>query len=145
MSGPLTRHSPAEIIRKLLDEWGANGWQVFATNEPDEPDQTVTVYDVDGASDGRSMCDGELWNHWGIQVRVRSDEHPDGWLQMNAIRNFFSMNVNQAIVVMDDGSAYIVWCITNIGQILPLGQDKPRTKRSLFTLNCRVPIREVTP
>jgi hypothetical protein len=154
MAGPLT-HSPAEITQVLLQEKFPQ-LAIFSTNEPDAGgmefggqvigDLTITVYDTDGKGDGRAMVDGTLFNHWGLQIRVRSSEHRDGWVQANTIRNFLAEGVQQAVVVMpDDSSMYLIWCYANIGQVLPLGKQTPQSKRSIFTINCTAAIRELLP
>jgi hypothetical protein len=150
MAGPLTKHSPAEILQQLMKVAQAAGnvgdptFQIYATLEPDLNDDTVTIYDTDGMSDGRSMIDGELWNHWGLQFRVRSSRHATTWTKANAIRNWLSTGINMAVVLLG-GSSYLVWCVTNIGQIIPLGKNVPQTKRSLCTINARTPIQELVP
>jgi hypothetical protein len=141
MSSSLS-HSPAEVIAQLLREAGYTS--VYTKGEPSSPDSVITVKDTAGTDDGRTMVDGELQQHYGVQVRVRSPEHPAGWLVTNNIRVLFSEGVNQQVVTMGDGTRFLVWAVTNIGQILPIGKDTPRTKRDLFTLNATVPMREIT-
>lgn len=154
MAGPLS-HSPAEINAELLRQWDvpSTPWVYYDSNEPDASavgDEIVTMYDTEGMEDGRAMIDGELWNHWGIQARIRSSEHTDGWLHANAIRNFWATQINQAVVAMKDkdgnldGSRYLIWCIAHIGPVLALGKNVPNTKRSIFTVNAISAIRELT-
>lgn len=133
-------HSPADILRRLLIRLGlgadprSSPWPVFAAVEPSKPDETVTVYDTQGQSDGRSMIDGEAYRHYGFQVRVRSTDHPRGWLKADAVRRALTQAVeNESVAV--DGVEYLVRCAAKVGQVLPLGIDNPATKRSLFTLN----------
>lgn len=136
--------SPAEIIRQLLIDLGlataASTWPVFATGEPASPDNCITVTDTVGTSDGRSMIDGELYTHFGFQVRVRSTDHDTGWLKAAVIRTHLARSVYQRTVAMDI-QRYFIQAITNIGQVLPLGKEVAVSKRSLFTVNATVPIR----
>jgi len=155
MSGELS-HSPAEVIAQLIQTWddaqvalgNPSVGPIYFSNEPSELDDVVTIYDSPtGQSDGRAMIDGELWEHWGIQARIRASEHKEGFLRAKRIRKFWSEGVYQAVVTMTDpapdGSQYVVWAITKIGQILALGKQTPQTKRSIFTINATSPIREL--
>lgn len=136
--------SPAEIIRQLLIDLNlatvSATWPVYATGEPASPDNCITVYDTVGFSDGRSMIDGELWTHYGFQVRVRSKDHNTGWLKADSIRTTLAQSVYERTVAIDD-EHYFVHCIARIGQVLPLGKERGVSERSLFTLNATVPIR----
>lgn len=140
-------HSPAEVIRWLLVALGlgtdpnlALAWPIYATNEPNEPDDCITLYDTTGTQDGRSMVDGELFQHFGFQVRVRSTDHRTGWVKAEAIRQALAKSIYQNLVSRD-GSRYLVWCAAKISMVLVIGKDTPRSKRSLFTVNAVAPIR----
>ncbi len=140
-------HSPAEVIRWLLvalelgtDPADGAAWPVYATNEPNEPDNCITVYDTTGISDGRSMMDGALWQHHGFQVRVRAKDHHAGWVKADAIRTAMAEQACQR-TVSRDGKRYLVWSINKIGLVLVLGIDNPTSKRQLFTVNAVAPIK----
>ncbi len=146
-------NSPAEVIQWLLIALGqgtiptdAGAWPCHATNEPSQPDDCLTVYDTTGQSDGRSMIDGALWQHFGFQVRVRSKDHRLGWVKADAIRDALSLSTYHRSVSIpgDSGgptATYHVWSVNKIGVILPLGTDQGRSKRSLFTLNAIAALR----
>jgi hypothetical protein len=144
-------HSPAKITAQLMIDnllggspVDANGqplhagllplWPIYATVEPGDPDNVITVYDTTGQDDCRTM-DGKIQQHYGIQVRVRAVDHPTGWQQIDLIRHGLSEDVYQENVTID-GSQYSVWCYSGFGQILPLGRDiANNTDRRIFTLN----------
>ncbi len=149
------RHSPAEVVRQLLVDEGlctdhgpaleaAAPWPAYATNEPDNPDDCVTVFDTQGQDDGRVMSDGQLQQHYGVQVRVRSASHGPvgGWRKAREIRTGLSKEVyRQDVTVTDeDGTAsrYMVHALTRIGMVLPIGRDKPSSHRDVYTINMTV-------
>lgn len=138
-------HSPAAIIAKLLVAAGAGSdppagpWPVFVANEPTNPSNCVTVYNTAGTSDGRSMLDGAVFTHPGIQVRVRSDDE-SGWLKAEALRKLLAEGVRQASVVVGDAT-YTVYCCARISNVIPLGKEAPTSKRSIFVVNCTVALR----
>ncbi len=140
-------HSPAEIIRAVLLQLGlgtdptpwasgiGNPWPVFASGEPNTPDDCITCYDTVGVDHGQSMVDLELYVHYGVQIRVRSNDHRTGWVKANDVREQASKFGQQSITI--DGSVYLVWAVAKMGQVLPIGKETPTSKRSLFTLNCQ--------
>lgn len=138
-------HSPAQIIQQMmidLDE-GTDGslnnsWPIFATVEPDDPDNCITVYDTQGTDDGRTMTDGRADVHHGIQVRVRAYDHSTGYVKTKTIRNDFETVQNKQVSL--NLQLYLVECVNKIGDVLPLGQDAPNSKRQVFTLNVVTPI-----
>lgn len=149
MSSPI--NSQAEIAQQLLIELGlgtnppvggiANNrvWPVYATSEPNEPDNCITVYDTTNQNDSRNMYGGDYLRHYGLQVRVRSVDHPTGYQKAKAIADALATQVgglNGGITVMCGANVYYVFAITKIGGVLILGKDAPRSKRSLFTFNC---------
>lgn len=138
-------HSPAQIIQQMMIDLGEgtdgspnNSWPIFATVEPNDPDNCITVYDTQGTDDGRTMTDGRAEEHHGIQVRVRAYDHSTGYVKTKAIRNDFETLQNKQVSL--DLQLYLVECVNKIGDVLPLGQDAPDSKRRAFTLNVVTPI-----
>lgn len=148
-------NSPAEIVQWLLIKLGlatdpantsTQPWPAYSTGEPSSPDNCITVYDTTGQDFGRSQLDGEVLYHHGFQVRVRASEHPAGWIKANAIRIKLSGGVRQVVVsIPPDGtkSSYLVYNINRIGPVLTLGKETPQSRRSLFTLNAMLVVRQL--
>jgi hypothetical protein len=146
------QNTPSDVVRQLLIDLScatlpsdAEDWPAYEGQEPDSPDSCITVYTTTGIDDGRSQIDGELWQHYGIQIRVRSSNSVDGWKKANAIRELLAKDVKRTIVVVlldNTGTAttdYGVAAITGISQTIPLGKE-PHSNRFLFTINAKVPI-----
>lgn len=143
-------HSPSHIVRQLFVELGGGSafnagqpWPVFDSVEPATPDQVITVYDTPGRSDGRSMIDGELFEHFGIQVRVRSKEHEAGWVKAEALRTMMAITAYEEAIHVSS-AFYLVHCFAGIGQVLPLGREVGVSARKLFTINAVVSIRQLS-
>lgn len=137
-------HSPAEVLRAVLVGIGqgtqpptppaaASAWPVYASSEPAAPDNVVTVYDTAGVDDGRSMIDGELFQHYGVQVRVRATTHAAGWAKADAIRRALALECKLRGATVA-GSSYVLTA-SRIGQVLALGRETPESQRRLFTVN----------
>jgi hypothetical protein len=138
--------SPEEVIRQVLIELEVGvfpgippapvgTWPIYATSEPNLPDNVITCYDTAGQDDGREMITGTLDQHYGIQIRVRSQDHPTGWTKIAAIRQLLATQVDRMIVTLASNQSYTVFAVVKIKQILSIGKDVPNSKRSLFTLN----------
>lgn len=144
-------HSPADITRRLLIALGigadpelSNVWPIYCGSEPDAPDNCVTVYDTQGQSDGRSMNGGELFTQYGVQVRIRASTHAGGGhAKADEIRQALAEQVYDEAVHVGS-STYLVGCYSRIGDVLALGKDAPTSKRSLYTLNALVTVRQVS-
>lgn len=141
MSTLALTHSPARVLRDLMISMGlvtlpsSNGlWPASYGLELVSPDNVVTIYNVEGQSDGRSMPTLELFQHYGIQIRVRSTTHDPGFLKADAIRNSIAQNINKDTVTIE-GTTYLVDCLSKIGPVLSLGKNTPMSKHDLFTIN----------
>ena len=149
MPGTLT-HSPADVMRWLLIDMGHGTdpateplglWPAYAGGEPATPDEVITVYDTAGVIDGFTMTDGEAQERHGIQIRVRSATHRRGYNKSRAIAVALDQDVYQETVTID-GTAYLVWTATRTTDVLAIGKESPTSKRSIFTLNALVSMRQ---
>lgn len=143
-------HSPADIVRWLLVGIGVGTdptlsvlqpWPVYAADEPDEPDNCLTVYDTTPQDDGRVHTDGEVLRMHGFQLRIRAVDHPTGAAKLYAAQvTMTEANVGRTVSI---GTArYTVFALSkpSVGM---LGKDMPNTARKLFTINALASIRRV--
>lgn len=142
-------HSPAEIVQALLVSMGlgtepddGDDWPVGVASEPGTPDNAITIYDTTGTGGGRSMIDGELFGHCGVQIRVRAATHSLGWPKADAIQTALAESVYQERVTID-GSVYAIHCFAGIGDVIVLGKAEQGSKRSLFTINALVSLKQL--
>lgn len=143
-------HSPSDIVRKLLIDLGlateagtGQAWPVYATQEPDKPDNCVTIFDTAGRVYGRLMPTGVVVEHYGIQIRVRSADHKTGYQKATSIADALDQNVYFRTVQIDSNQ-YLVYTISRTTQVLPIGEESPETKRRLFTINALVVLRRLS-
>lgn len=148
MPGPLG-HSPADIVRHLLIQLGHGenptptatpDWSIYVASEPNSPDAVVTVYDTEGRIDGTSNPDGEAQEYFGVQVRVRAEDHPTGYAKARAIADSMDRDVWRDTATVG-GTSYCVQSIARTSSVLALGTDKPAGRRHLFTINALAEIR----
>lgn len=145
--------SPADIVRHLMINLnlgvlpstrssGDPTWPIFSDKEPSVPDDCITVKDTTGTSDGRRMVDGFPQAHFGLQVRVRAVDKNAGWRKAVAIRTLLSTSVRMTAVAIGSDT-YNVAAVTHMGQVIPLGDETPQSKRKVFTLNMTAAITQL--
>ena len=156
----LLTNSPAEIIAYMMVDLGlginpANysdigsltQWPIFDSSEPDLPDNCITIFDTGGVDDGRAMVGGVLFIHPGIQVRVRSKDHPTGWTKADTVRATLAESAYQEVVTIGSVS-YLVHALSRFSPVIKLGKEleteqaRRVSKRDLFTINCLASIRQ---
>ncbi len=137
-------HSPADIIRHLLVElnfavlpsdWvgSKTDWLGSCNETPDNPDRVITTFDSAGDSFGYTQVDGNQSNSYGVQIQIRSDTFPIGWRQANSINSTLMKEVYDYNITIEENS-YRIHSIT-AGDILPVGNESPQSRRLLFTIN----------
>ena len=133
--------SPARVLAKLLVDLGhvvdstTVAWSVFVNDEPDKPDNAVTIYDTAGrlSSTGRVMSTGYRPGARGILVRVRSALPAAGWTRANRIAAALDEEVEWETVNVG-GTLYTVCAVTRTTDLVSIG-DESGTQRKLFTIN----------
>lgn len=145
MAGHLD-HSPADVLAYLLqnvglgvdpDPAGAQEqiWPIYVDNEPDLPDNCITIYNSVSRQQGRSQLDGEIQEMHGIQVRVRSSVSNQGFAKARAIAVYLDETQYTDIVTIG-AAIYCAHSFTRTSGINAIGKDAPTpTKRSILTFN----------
>lgn len=138
--------SAEEIVAALLIDLGfgtapssAGDWPISTGREPDRPDDAVTVYGTASLLQGRSMIGGQMFEKYGIQVRVRAANYRRGRQLAGRIATAMDETVYQNTVYVGT-NRYLVHAISRKGGVLSLGDDLPKSNRSLFTVNAMVTI-----
>lgn len=146
MSGPL-EHSPADVVRYLMRDLGlgvlpssGGPWPVFVGNEPDNPDNCLTLYDTAPTLGGRIQATGEYVEKHGIQIRLRAKNHVDGYQKSREITEALDTLAYRDTVTIN-GASYLVHALHRTSGIIEVGFDSPVSKRLLFTVNYLVTLR----
>ena len=116
-------NSPATDLASLLATAaigtfaGITGWSIYVNREPNDPDSTITLYDVGGTTiDG--LCDTERNDDFRIQVRVRNNSYTTAYQKALAVEAVLDVVAQETI----DSTYYNV--IYRIDLISSLGQDE---------------------
>lgn len=146
MTEPL-RYSPADVLRAYMVAAGfvssenATPWPSRVTNEPDTPDNCVTFYDSTGRDLGREHVSGARLELPGVQVRVRSSSHPDGYAKARTLAIALDA-IHKVTVTMSGGYSYVISTVNRTTDVLALGKDAPNTARRIFTVDALVSLRQ---
>lgn len=132
------QHSPAHILAAYLrglepQTTPPTAWSIFVSHLPDQPANAVCVYDTEGRIDGRLQSTGDVCEHPGAQVLVRSTAFTPGWRKAVALKAILE-SVLRTAVTLDDGARYTLHAIQRRSGVLPIGQD-PDTRLEMFTIN----------
>lgn len=134
-------HTPSDIIRWMLIDLGlgtdpedSGSWPVYRGSEPDTPDSVITVYGTSGQQDGRSQIDGEVFEHHGFMIRVRSNRERTAAAKAYEIDNALNESVQNKLVNID-GNTYIVCAVNRKGSVNSVGKESPTSERNVFTIN----------
>ena len=140
-------HSAADILRKLLTTLGhgtlpsaAGAWPISVAQEPDDPDDDMTLYDEMGRKDGRAMVSGEVYEHHGVQLQLRSAVFKTGYTKISGVVTALDQDVEMAGVTVDT-STYVVYAVSRPGTINYLGHE-PESRRYIWTVSVLASIRQ---
>lgn len=151
--GPLA-NSPADILAHLLADLDqgvvpmdgvtyANGdWPIYVAGEPSAPDDVVTLYDTTGRQQGRDMVFGQVFEHHGVQVRVRATDHEAAYVKCRELAVKMDTGIYQDGVTVG-ANRYVVQCVDRQSDCFSLGRNAPTDNRRLFTVNVMVVVRQL--
>lgn len=138
MSGSLD-HSQAEIVRKLLIDLGhavdstTTSWSAFAFTEPDQPDNTITIYNTTGTTQGIFQTNGQVQEFHGVQIRLRGNDKKATFVKANDI--YVALSGVQMRTVTVESAIYTIASVRPTATIIDLGNETPESKRRIFTIN----------
>lgn len=117
-------------------------WPVYAPTEPSSPDDVITVTGTAGITHGRNHITGELGEHYGLSIRVRSAVEGDGYDKANEIATELNEDVYNAIITLE-GSDYCIQSIRTVTSVLYIGYEMPTSKRHIHVVNCLASIKQI--
>jgi hypothetical protein len=111
------------------DGVGTLGTDIFASKEPDSPDNCITIYNTGGLPDEclSVTSDDEMCT---FQVRVRNNSYVNGYVVMDAIRDSIEKSKYNIITDSAGSTYYSIWSTS-----LPLDLQRDTTNRSIVTQN----------
>lgn len=139
-------HDPADIIRHALTDAALGtlpseklSWPANVNNEPNDPDNCITVYNTTGTVQGRLQATGEFQDRPGIQIRVRGATYAVAYAKIKTIQTYLEETVARTVVLIGT-SQYLVHSLNRTSDLLHNGKDVTSSKRYTFTVNYYVSI-----
>jgi hypothetical protein len=148
MSGTMS-HAPDQVIRQLLVDLGlaSDGtlvWPVFAGQEPDVPDDCITVYDTGITREGRFQIGGEEQTAYNLQIKIRSATQQEGYVKANSIQTTLASSVHNTVTTVTDdegvGTATQSYMIYAISLRSFFRVPVPYSDRKIWTCNIQATI-----
>ena len=133
-----------ENIGSMTDPADSGDWPLYISYMPDGFDIETdcgSIYDTSGIKDGRLMI-GPVIEHYGIQLKIRSDVHITGWSKAEAIASALDGVVDDLIEI--NSVEYRIYNIKRTGPVISLGMELGTKGRRLFTVNFLVTLKRVT-
>lgn len=149
MPGTLT-HRENEIVQKLFVALSlgtlptdSDDWPIYAGQEPNTPDNVITLISTTPILQGRLQTSGQVQDRKSIQIRVRAARESTAHTKMRAIVDAVEETIYQNQVNVGS-SIYVVHSMSRVSGPISLGKDVNESKRSAFSLNVTMSIRQTT-
>lgn len=148
MSGVLS-NSPSEIIAYLVINLGkgtnpnaSSSWPVYVDFSPESPDNLIVINTEAGRLSGKDHVEGDVPEHVGFQVAVRSSSFSSGEQKARDIAITFDEQVSQKLITIS-GTSYIISSITRRSSVINPTRNISNSRRNLFTFHATTTIRQV--
>jgi hypothetical protein len=124
--------NPTSVDIKDMLEGQSSLGLVFADNlfvgdEPDLPDNTVTIFDTPGGPPLLCYYETPIYDYTTIQVRVRNNSYLNGWDMINDIKNFLHGKDNE---IVNNTDYQVIVCVGE-----PFLLDRDENNRFRFVVN----------
>lgn len=140
--------SAARVVAKYLKDVGLASsnpsldWFVTAGTVPQQGrDNLLTVFDTFGVIHGKTADDGEVVQHHGVQVRIRSADYETGAAKAWSLINYLSglKNVTTTIVYGTTAKQYTIHSFGLTSGPAKIAEEEVN-QRQIFTFNGLVAI-----
>lgn len=156
-SSPVTSRPPSNVVQQALIDIGVGTtpanpatsavWPVYVGDEPDLPDNVITIYDTAGVLHGREMNESEMLGMQGLQFRVRARTYPLGYEKISALAQEADLLYFRTVTI--GAQTYLIHDIKRVSDPFQLPapgkkENVVRSERYVFIFNALISmIREV--
>lgn len=143
------KHPPSQLIQTLLVSEGLftnpeddKDWGCYISFFPETQAgaKVGCVFDTSSVKNGRIMRTGEVIEHPGLQIAIRTPDYATGWAKMSDIRFYLDRLLLDKEVIIEN-TKYNIHSATRTSDILSLGVEQlsasggKAKRRDLFSLN----------
>tara|TARA_R110002020_G_scaffold12409_6_gene45512 strand:- start:19518 stop:19967 length:450 start_codon:yes stop_codon:yes gene_type:complete len=142
--------SPASIVKQyLIDEsagvdpvTSSDDWPIFVGTLPDDEnvkDKALAVFDTSARKDGRDIETGETFEHFGVQVLIRSNNYVTGWARLKLVMDKLDVALGTSVIYNSTTYKLVNSSRTSF---FVLGTEADKRRRETFSVNSLVAIAE---
>ena len=109
---------------------------------PDGPQvetDATSIRDTAGILDGRFLRNGQVVQHFGLQLRLRANDYETGWTKIESVAIALDGIPAETEIIKND-TTYKILNMSRTTPVINLGLDDK--KRNSFTVNYLLTIRE---
>jgi len=132
-----------ETLSLMTDPSDGDDWPLYISSMPDGDNVKTdcgAIYDTAGVLDGK-LSSGEVVQHPGIQLCIRSDDYETGYAKIEAIALALDDICWNTITI--SGDTYLLQNISRVSAVVPLGSERGYKRRFLFTVNFLCSLRKI--
>lgn len=108
-------------------------WPLYSPHMPDGASVKTdcgVVFNTTGIKDTRSIRDGGMVEHPGIQIQIRTKDHDEGYAKIEDISLALDEVINETVIMGSD--SYVIQNVSRTSPIAYLGVESITTKRRMF-------------
>ena len=128
-------------IQSFTDPDAQGSWPLFISHLPDSPDEAAVIKDSPGILDGRLMDSGEVIQHFGLQIRLRSNDSEEGWKKIEALALELDGTAANTLVIKNE-TTYSIQNLSRSTPIIPLDREVDKKRRVQYLVNYLLSITE---
>lgn len=132
------------VLQLLTEPNTKEAWPLYIGHMPDNKnvrDDAGSIKDSPGTLDGKDMRSGEVYQHFGLQIRIRSTDYEEGWIKVaNVAAGLDGIQSGTSIIV--NGTTYSFWNFSRTSTVIDLGREETGKRRERFAVNFVLAIRE---
>jgi len=121
----------------MTDQSDEDDWPLYISSMPDVKTNCGAIYSSSGKIDGK-LSNGEVVQHPGIQLRIRSNVYETGYAKIEEITLALD-GVNKKEVSVDG----FTYQIQNVSRGSTINSESDAKRRFLFTVNFMVTLNKV--
>ena len=144
--------SPALILSEyiintlgLMTNPTASGlWPLYTSYLPDSDDvesNAGAIIGKEGFLDGRLMKTGEVINHPGLQLKIRSLTNEIGYVKIESIGLGLDQVAGNNIII--DGSTFEILNIKKVTDIISLGLEEGTNRKYISTIDFLMTLKKI--
>ena len=123
-------------LGKMTTPTDQDDWPLYCPHMPDGDDVETNcgvARDSPGTQDRRSIRSGEVPDHPGVQIRIRTNDYDAGYAKIEDVVLALDAVINETVVM--GAASYLIQNVSRTSPIAYLGVEPGTKRRMFFTVN----------